>query len=103
MPSMMRLFPALAGLLGLGLLTGLVAYYGFPLVGQALASSGWGMVLVLCTRAAVLAGAGLGWAVLIWPRFRRAGICIGLRFIREAINCLLPVAQSAAISSARDC
>jgi putative membrane protein len=92
--QIMKFITPMSALLGLALLSGLIAYYGFPLVGRALASSGWGAALVIGARAIGLMGAGIGWGVLIdGMRFRRSGIFVGLRFIREAINCLFPVAQ----------
>ncbi len=90
----MRFLAPLAAMLGLGLLIGLTAYYGFAEVGRAVASAGFGVLLVVLARAASLAGCGIGWGVLVPGEIvRRAGIFIGLRFIREAINSLFPVAQ----------
>jgi putative membrane protein len=45
-------------------------------------------------RAGVVAGAGLGWWI-VFPAAARAPLsaCVRVRFIREAINALLPVAQ----------
>lgn len=90
----MRLLAPLAAMLGLGLLIGLTAYYGFAEVGRAVASAGWGAALVVLSRAISLAGCGIGWGVLVPGALSgRAPAFIGLRFIREAINSLFPVAQ----------
>jgi putative membrane protein len=90
----MKLLTPLAAILGLALLTGLTAYYGFASVGQAVASAGWGAALVVLARAVAVAGAGIGWGLLVPAAFvHRPGLFVGVRFIREAINCLFPVAQ----------
>jgi len=90
----MKVLAPLAAVVGLALLTGLTAYYGFAAVGGALASAGWGVALVVLARAVGLTGAGIGWGVLLeGAMIRRFRPYIGLRFIREAINCLFPVAQ----------
>lgn len=85
---------AIAALVGIVLAIALVAYQGFATVGAAFASVGWGLALVVAIRIAQVVGAGLSWWLLIpdFPRFRLAE-AVGLRFIREGINTLLPVAQ----------
>ena len=88
----MNIFASIAALLGLALLTGLIAYFGFSSVIQAVASSGWGTVLVIMARAAALATAGVGWWCLLTPIRRGPAVFVGLRFIREAINSLFPFA-----------
>jgi putative membrane protein len=89
----MRILTPLAAMLGLGLLIALTAYYGFAGVGRAVASTGWGGALVVLARAAGLTGSGIGWGLLV-PGLvvRRPRLFIGVRFIREAINSLFPVA-----------
>lgn len=90
----MKVLTPLAAMLGLGLLTGLTAYYGFASVGQAVASAGWGAALVVLARAVSVGGAGIGWGLLVPGAIVcRPGLFVGLRFVREAINCLFPVAQ----------
>jgi putative membrane protein len=90
----MKLLTPLAAVLGLAILTGLTAYYGFASVGRAVASTGWGAALVVVARAAAVSGAGIGWGLLVPDAIlRRPGLFVGVRFIREAINCLFPVAQ----------
>jgi putative membrane protein len=88
----MNIFASIAALFGLALLTGLTAYFGFSSVIQAVASSGWGTVLVIVARAAELATAGVGWWCLLRPISRGPAVFVGLRFIREAINSLFPFA-----------
>jgi putative membrane protein len=88
----MKIFASIAAIVGLALLTGLVAYYGFASVLQAIASAGWGTALVVVVRAAVLATAGVGWWCLLTPEGCGPLVFVGLRFIREAINSLFPFA-----------
>jgi len=89
----MKLLGSLAAIFGLALLTGLTAYYGFASVTQAVASAGWGAVLVILIRAAALAAAGIAWWLLLMPVVACAPLpFVGVRFIRESINFLVPVA-----------
>ena len=90
-------FPiVLLGLAGLGLaaLAWLLAHYGIAETAGAVAAIGWGLALMLGVRLALIAGAGLAWWMLPPPG---AGVglwtCLRLRWVRESINSLLPVAQ----------
>jgi putative membrane protein len=80
--------------LGLVLAVAIIAYQGFGAVAQAFAAVGFGIGAVVMIRAVELAGAGLGWWI-VFPAAVRCPLhaCIRVRFIREAINALLPVAQ----------
>ena len=73
---------------------GLTAWSGIDEVENAVASVGWGMPFVVFTRATTVSIAGAGWW-LLFPaggRFRlRAAVL--LRFVREAVNTLLPLTQ----------
>lgn len=88
----MKILASFAIIFGLALLTALIASFGFASVLQALVSSRWGTALVVVARAAALSGAGIGWWLLLEPIRPRAVVCIGLRFIRDAINTLIPFA-----------
>ena len=88
----MRFFAPIAGIFGLALLTGLVGYFGFASVMQAVVSSEWATVLVVLARAIALAGCGIGWWCLLAPKGPPPRVFIALRFIREAINGLFPFA-----------
>jgi putative membrane protein len=88
----MRIFAPIFGIAGLALLTGLVAYVGFAPVMQAVLSSEWGSALVVLARAIALCGCGVGWWFLLTPKGPPPRIFVALRFIREAINGLLPFA-----------
>lgn len=90
----MRASLILAGLLGLGLATGLIAWFGASSVLEAVAAVGWGAVVVVAVRCVETSGAGLAWWFVLPeanpPRLR---VCVFLRWLRESINALLPVAQ----------
>lgn len=91
----MRYLTLLGAAAGLALLTVLTAYYGVGSVWQAAVSSKWGTGLVVVARATALAGAGIGWWLLLTPLPRGArSVCvfIGVRFVRDAINALFPFA-----------
>ena len=79
---------------GLAVLVGLTVWYGADHVGDAIVSTGWAALWVVVIRAAAVAVAGGGWW-LLFPRDIRpsVAICVGLRFVREGANALLPLAQ----------
>lgn len=90
----MKRFMVLAAILGIALFGGLVAYSGVGDVTGAVAAAGWATVLVVLIRAVLVAGSGLSWHLLFPPDQRLpVGVAVGLRFIREAVNVLLPVAM----------
>src|SRR5262249_52309909 len=63
-------------------------------VGRANASVGWGILLVVMVSAVTVSVAGAGWWLLFPSKVRpQFGACLLLRFVREAVNVLLPVAQ----------
>lgn len=80
--------------LGMSVLVGLTVWSGADLVGQAIVSAGWANVLVVLARIVAVAAAGAGWW-LLFPRELRPSVstCMALRFVREATNALLPLAQ----------
>jgi putative membrane protein len=79
---------------GFVLAIAIIAYQGFGAVAQAFATVGFGLAVVVLLRAGELSGAGLGWWIIV-PAAARCPLyaCVWVRFIREAINALLPVAQ----------
>jgi putative membrane protein len=86
----MKIFAPVALMIGLALLTALIAYFGFAPVLQALLSSRWGAAFVIIARAIALVAAGVGWWFLIVPIRRGPYIFAALRFVREAVNSLVP-------------
>jgi putative membrane protein len=84
----------IAILVGIAVVVGLTAWSGWRLVGDAFASVGIGILVVILVRAATVAVAGLGWQ-LLFPHDLRppAWRCVLLRFVREGANNLLPFAR----------
>src|SRR5262249_33590635 len=78
---------------GLGL-TGLLAYYGVAPIGAAVLSAGWGLIVAFLVLGLQLPPPGLAWrALLPDPSPPSFAAFVRLRWIREAVNNLLPVAQ----------
>jgi len=79
---------------GLALFIGLIAYQGAAEVAAVLAIAGWGLVVVALFHLLPMAFNTLGWLVLFQagkgPAFSQL---LRARWIGEAINALLPVAQ----------
>jgi len=84
----------LAGAIGVALLVALMLWYGIPDIAAAVASTRWGLALVVVARIVQMIAAGLAWRVLL-PKgiIPPPAIFVLLRWIRESINNLLPVAQ----------
>ena len=80
---------------GIAALVVLTIWSGLDAVGHAIASVGWGILLVVMVRAVTVSVAGAGWWLLFPSKARpQFGACVLLRFVREAVNVLLPVAQA---------
>lgn len=90
----MKILTILALTIGFALVVGLVLWSGAAEVGAALARVGWGAALVVAARCLAVATAGAGWWFLFPPGHRPAfRLCVLIRFVREATNGLLPLAQ----------
>lgn len=85
----------LATLAGLFLLVGLIAYYGFGGVAEALVRAGWlGVLAVAAYHLVPLFCSAMGWRALMtamWPV--KPWTVIWARFVREGAGNLLPVMQ----------
>ena len=83
-----------AWLIGIAALVGLTIWSGVDAVGHALSSVGWGILLVVLARVVTVSVAGVGWWFL-FPSKARPPLrtCVLLRFVREAANTMLPMAQ----------
>src|SRR5206468_8413922 len=83
-----------AGGVGVVLLAVLLLWYGIADIAAAVASTGWGLALVVAARMVQMIAAGLAWqALLPTLKYPPRVIFVLLRWIRESINNLLPVAQ----------
>jgi len=84
---------ALATAVGLGLAVTLVLSTDVAALRAAISRVGLAAPVVVGIQLCVVALAGLGWAPLVitWGR-ARLRVFVGLRFVREAVNVLLPVA-----------
>ncbi len=89
-----RLALSLAGLLGLALATYLVADHGATAILAAMFAIGWGLVAVTLFHLVPMFLANLSWRELL-PRENRPGAftLLWIRWVRESVNSLLPVAQ----------
>lgn len=90
----MKRLTTLALIVGLCTVAGLFLSSGLDDVAAAVVSAGWGAAIVVVARAVAVGWAGLGWFA-VFPRAERPSLwsCVSLRFVREGINTLLPVAQ----------
>jgi putative membrane protein len=72
----------------------LLVLNGFGDIMRGVAAVGWGLLLIVFIRLAALSLAGIAWGTILDRTARRPPrLYIGLRIVREAINCLLPAAQ----------
>jgi putative membrane protein len=85
---------ALSALAGLVAATALVAYQGFGAVAGALAAAGFGLVWVAVFHLLPMLFSTLAWRALVVHRHGAPGVqYFCARWIREAVDALLPVAQ----------
>ena len=92
--EMVKQAGAIAWLVGLAALIAIATWSGWDAVGHAVVTVGWGILLVVLVRVVTVSVAGTGWWLLFPLKMRpRLKTCIALRFIREAANVLLPLAQ----------
>jgi hypothetical protein len=93
-----------AWLIGIAAVIAITAWSGLDAVGHAVASVGWGILLVVVVRGVTVAVAGAGWWLVFPPKTRpRLRTCVLVRFLRRRPTPSCRWAKSAAISSARDC
>src|SRR5260221_11660502 len=79
---------------GIAALVALTLWSGAGAVGQAISSTGWGILLVVLVRAVTVAVAGAGWGLLFSAKGRpQLGTGLVVPVVREASNVLLSVAQ----------
>lgn len=84
----------LALLIGLGLATTLIVGTDAKAVLVALRAAGWGVLIVVALHLPQIWFSGLGWrALLAADTPVSSGVAFRLRWLRESVNALLPVAQ----------
>jgi putative membrane protein len=83
-----------AWLIGIAALVAVTTWSGLDAVGHAVANVGWGVLFIVMVRSVTISVAGMGWWLLFPSKTRpQLRTCVVLRFIREATNVLLPMAQ----------
>ncbi len=92
----MKISVLIAGLAGLGLAVWLLASYGVERILDLLGHAGWfGIAAVIAFHLLQVLSSGAAWRTVGGPIIRQPslfGFCV-LRWIREGVNNLLPVAQ----------
>lgn len=80
--------------LGLALFAGLILYFGAGEIARAAVAAGWGLLWVSLYRFLSIAAHGMGWRALFPANHRpRVLPLLRMRWVGEAINSMLPVAQ----------
>ena len=87
-------WPAILGILiGLGLAVGLIASNDVGKIADLVVSAEWGLALVVALRLPQTAASAVGWRILVdHPGGPTFPVYFLLRWIREGVNALLPVA-----------
>lgn len=90
----MKLPAALSILVGLAVAISLIVTYDAVEIGRAILGAGWGILAVIALHLPQILFSSLGWrALLTEPGMPGQVMFFCLRWIREAVNSLLPVAQ----------
>ncbi len=86
-------YALLAITLGGGGLIGLVAWFGAQTIGSEVLAAGWAIPATLALHLVQLYLSAIAWRISVGMRRPRLKVYFRLRWIREAVNSLLPVAQ----------
>jgi putative membrane protein len=92
----MKFGAIIGGTLGLGLAAWLLESYGIGRIIDVLGHAGWlGILTVIAFHGVQILFSAMGWRVISVPNAARPGLrtYLVLRWIREAVNNLLPLAQ----------
>ncbi len=91
----MRWGAAIGFLVGLALAAWLLASYGLGTILGLLVRAGWGLVAIVLFHVVQILFSALAWRSVAGPMRPQPGIAefMALRWIREGVNSLLPVAQ----------
>jgi putative membrane protein len=84
----------LAFLIGIVAFVAVLVMNGFADIVRGVAMIGWGLLTIVLIRLVALSLAGTAWGLTLGHRITYPfSLYIGLRIVREAINCLLPAVQ----------
>src|SRR5882757_235820 len=92
----MKFGAIIGGIVGLGLSAWLLKSYGIGRIIDLLEHAGWlGILTVIAFHGVQVVFSALGWRAISGPNVARPGLrtYLALRWIREAVNNLLPLAQ----------
>ena len=90
----MRVLAILSVLVGLGIVIALIVMNGAAGIAAGLAAAGWGILAVIAMHLPQVVMSSLAWRTLVISAQTPPRLTFfGLRWIREAVNGLLPVAQ----------
>jgi len=90
----LKLFFGVSVVFGLAFGTLLIGYFGFEAVGEAFISAGWGMVVLAAYQGLSIGCSALAWRAVLRSVWRGPSrLFFWARWVREAMNALLPVAQ----------
>jgi putative membrane protein len=92
--ALLKLALAASAVLGLALVTVLIGYFGFQAVGQAFVGVGWGMAALAAYQGLSILCAALAWRAVAKSAWTAPiGLFFWARWVREAVNTLMPVGQ----------
>ncbi len=84
----------LAFLIGVAAFAAVLLTNGFADIVRGVAVIGWGLLAIVLIRLLALTLAGTAWGLILGHRVSQPfSVYVGLRIVREAINCLLPAVQ----------
>lgn len=83
----------LAIALGGAAMIALVAWFGAQAIGREVLEAGWAIPATVGLHGVQLYLSAIAWRISVGQRLPRMKVYFGLRWIREAVNSLLPVAQ----------
>jgi putative membrane protein len=89
----MRILPIVTALAGIGVLVALVLRTGLDAVRDALVPVGWGIIPIILSHALPVLLDVVAWRLLFIGHGPSLSALFGMRWIGEAVNNLLPVAQ----------
>jgi putative membrane protein len=89
----MRMVPVITALVGAGVLVALILGTGLDAIRDALVPVGWGIVPIILSHALPILLDIVAWRLLFIGSAPSLGALFGMRWIGEAVNNLLPVAQ----------